>query len=90
MVSVYVSDTLYGQYRLKDNQTVEIHAGEGKKNLLVIENGSASVTEATCPDLLCVHQRAISQTGENIVCLPNKVVVRIDGGTAKTDAVLNP
>jgi hypothetical protein len=39
------------------------------------------MTQADCPDKLCVHQKAISATGETIVCLPNKVVVEIAGET---------
>ena len=34
---------------------------------------------ADCPDQICVHQRAISKNGESIICLPNKVVVSIEG-----------
>ena len=30
-------------------------------------------------DQICVHQRAISKNGESIICLPNKVVVSIEG-----------
>ena len=48
-------------------------------NLLVIKDGKADVTEADCPDKLCVHQKAISKTNETIVCLPNKVVVQVIG-----------
>ena len=46
--------------------------------------------EADCPDLLCVHQKAISKEGESIICLPNKVVVTIRGGEeTELDAVTN-
>ena len=37
------------------------------------------LTEADCPDKLCVHQKAISKNHEMIVCLPNKVVVEVTG-----------
>jgi len=48
------------------------------KNVLVIENGEASIKSATCPDKICVSHRKISKSGETIVCLPNKVVVEIE------------
>ena len=38
------------------------------------------MTEADCPDQLCVHQRAISKQKQTIVCLPNRVVVEVIGG----------
>ena len=54
---------------------------------LVIRDGKADVTEATCPDHICVKHRPISRAGESIVCLPNRVVVTIEGDTAGIDAV---
>ena len=35
--------------------------------------------DADCPDKLCEYQNAISQSGETIVCLPNKVIVIVAG-----------
>ena len=55
-------------------------SGLGGTNLLVIREGEASVTEADCPDRLCVRQRGIRHKGEMIVCLPHRVVIRIEGG----------
>ena len=70
-----------GRYRLDGDQTVEITDASGKvSNVLVIADGRADMTEADCPDKLCVHQRAIRRTGENLVCLPNRVVVTVEGG----------
>ena len=61
-----------------------------KYNILTISKGSASMTEAGCPDLLCVHQKDISLKGEQIVCLPNKVVVSvIDGNDSPVDVTTN-
>jgi len=40
------------------------------------------VTDADCPDRLCVKQRAISKQGETIVCLPHRLIVKIEGGDA--------
>lgn len=58
-------------------------------NKLVIKNGTAEIVEADCPDKLCVKQRTISSTNETIVCLPHKVIVKIEGGKeADIDGVL--
>lgn len=51
----------------------------GGTNILVIENGKAYVTYASCPDGLCKNQGRISMVGERIVCLPNKVMIEIIG-----------
>ena len=88
VVEITVDGELYGTYDLDENQTVDIVISETKANTLVIQNGMADMTEASCPDKLCVHQRAISRTGETIVCLPNKVVAEVKGGSpADLDAV---
>ena len=76
---VRVSGEEYGSYDLTMDQTVEIHGRDGGTNLLQIQDGKASVTEASCPDLLCVHQGKVSRQGESIICLPNEVVVEITG-----------
>lgn len=78
-VKVTVDGDLYGTYSLYENQEIPISKGGVTTNVLVIRDGTADVTEADCPDKLCVHQRAISKTGETIVCLPNKVVVEVLG-----------
>lgn len=64
--------------------TFESDRGE---NTLVIENGEAYISSASCPDHICVRQGRISFDGETIVCLPNRLVVTIEGGEdAETDA----
>lgn len=83
-VVVTVDGTEYGRYSLEQEQTIDI----GGTNELIIRDGRADMTWADCPDQLCVHQRAISRDGENLVCLPNKVVVTvISGEEADLDAV---
>ncbi len=62
----------------KDEKTVILGVNSSEqKNVLVIEDGKAFVTSATCPDKICVSHRKISKTGETIVCLPHKVVVSV-------------
>ena len=38
------------------------------------------MTEADCPDHLCMKQKKISKKGGTIVCLPNRVVLEIIDG----------
>lgn len=63
-------------YPLNVDTTVTINSPTGF-NTLVIKDGKADVTDADCPDKLCVNQHSISYDGETIVCLPNKLVVKI-------------
>ena len=58
----------------KETYTVETDDGY---NTILIENGTIKVIEANCPNQVCVHTKAISESGEMIVCLPHKLVVEI-------------
>ena len=52
----------------------------GGSNVLVIGGGEAWLSEANCPDRLCVKQGRIRYTGQTIVCLPNRLTVTVEGG----------
>ena len=52
----------------------------GGTNILVIRDGQAWLSEANCPDLLCVKQGKIHYTGQVITCLPNRLTVTVEGG----------
>ncbi len=54
----------------------------GGTNILKIENGEAYMLYADCPtvgDTKCTHQGKISKTGQKITCLPNRLVVTVEG-----------
>lgn len=87
---VTIDGDVYGTYPLAEDATVKIESEDGGFNLLVIEDGAASVEEASCPDKICVRHKPIDKTGETLVCLPNKVVVEIQNGEASdVDASTN-
>jgi hypothetical protein len=66
-----------------------IEGDNGERNVLEIKDGHADMTEANCPDKLCVKHRDIHYDNETIICLPNKVVIRIiDGEDSGLDAVV--
>ena len=74
------------RYALSEDRTVRIE-GAGGYNLLVIEGGEAWLSEANCPNLLCVKTGKIRYAGQSIVCLPHRLAVRIAGGASGLDAV---
>jgi hypothetical protein len=43
----------------------------------VIKDGRAYISEATCPDLICVRTGYADEL-KSIVCLPNEVTVSIE------------
>ncbi|MEJ2685558.1 MAG: NusG domain II-containing protein [Candidatus Sulfobium sp.] len=61
------------------NRTVTLHGPYGKM-VVEIRDRKVRMKEAHCPNLLCVKEGWISKGV--IVCLPNKVVITVGGGTA--------
>ncbi|GFI69189.1 hypothetical protein IMSAG249_01010 [Lachnospiraceae bacterium] len=80
MVTVYQNGHEIGKYPLGKEQTISIPYGEDGYNLLFISGGEASISDADCPDGLCVRQRAVDRNGESIICLPHKLVIQITAG----------
>ena len=79
-VQVRVDGNVVATYPLAIDRTVEIDGYEGGRNLLVIEDGYASVTEASCPDGICIRTGKINKKGQSIICLPNRVSVEVITG----------
>ena len=49
--------------------------GENGTNVITVRNGKIAVTEADCPDHYCMD-RGFCAGGVQIVCLPNRLVIR--------------
>ncbi len=75
IVKVSIDGETVLSYNLKD--TVKTNIFPNGKNILVIKNGEAYIEDADCPDKICVSHRKISKIGQNITCLPHKLVVSI-------------
>ena len=72
---------------IRDGVRVDAATGEGKENVIVIENGSARMEDATCPHHECIDQGVLNaQTsasrplGPWIICAPHGVSVELRGG----------
>ena len=70
-VQIMTDGKEFGVYSLSKDQVIDING----TNTLEIKDGKAHMISATCPDHLCMKQKAIDENGGTIVCLPNKVVI---------------
>jgi hypothetical protein len=77
---VTVDGKEYGRFPLDKDTQERIEFSDGSYNILVICDGVADMTEASCPDKICVNHRSISKKNESITCLPNKVIITIENG----------
>lgn len=86
-VAVNIDGVQTAVYPLSEDREVVITTGENQehRNVLVIQDGKASIREADCPDSICVKTRAAAYVGETIVCLPHKLVIEITAAGAAPD-----
>lgn len=76
-VVVYVDGVVWKEYSLSEDHTYEIDTQYGK-NVVKIKDHQVSITSASCENQVCVQHKAISDTTQSIICLPNHLVVKIE------------
>lgn len=55
-----------------------IFSPNGGENTITVKDGKIGVTAASCPDHYCMD-RGMCSSGVQIVCLPNRLIVRFVG-----------
>ena len=80
-VTVSVDGEIYKTLPLQQDASLDIPGVDGGFNRLEIKDGTAHISEADCPDKLCVHHKAIRNQGETLVCLPHRLIVSISSQT---------
>ncbi len=71
---------------LTEEKTVSI---DGAYHLTVtLDRTGAAVTDSDCPGQDCLHTGRITRAGQSIVCLPEQVVVTLEGKAPSPDVVL--
>jgi len=78
-VVITVDNEVYALAPLSEDTEITVNTENGI-NHVIIKNGEAWVSDADCSEQICVSHRAISKTGEQIVCLPHRVVLEIISG----------
>ena len=63
---------------LRMGRQIRITTDNGGSNVVTVKDGKIAVTEANCPDHYCM-QRGYCNSGAQIVCLPNRLVIRFLG-----------
>lgn len=85
MVMIYQEGKLIQELSL-DHDTEFVIEGD-YENVVTVKDGKAAITKSDCPGTDCVHSGWIHEAGRSIVCLPNRVELRIEG-TSEVDFVV--
>lgn len=86
LVVVKVNGEVYGKYSLIKDRTITVKR-DGHMNKITIKGGKVQVSKSNCKNQVCVKQGSISTTHQNIVCIPNRVVVSIEGKGGEYDVI---
>ena len=86
-VKIEVDSKTAAVFSLDENRTYTVKKNGKVTNVVEIKDKKVSVSAADCPDKICVNHREISKSGESIICLPNKVVISIEGENEEVDGV---
>lgn len=85
-VTVYVRGEVYAKVDADDYQTITVDQGDGKVNVVVIDESGVRMESSTCKNQICVHHGVIDPHNADellldnwIVCLPNGVSVEVSG-----------
>ena len=59
-------------------QTFTVYSDDGGYNVIKVSGGAISVSDADCPDKICVKTAPVSDGIQPIVCMPHKLVIRVE------------
>jgi hypothetical protein len=76
-----------GDFSLKEDRLVPVKGKLGTTWVKMTEGG-VRIVDSPCPYKLCVKSGLIRRSGQTLICLPNRVIVRIAGDEGEAvDAV---
>lgn len=85
MVQVYQDGVLIAELSLEQDTRFTVTGDYA--NTVEIRDGQVAVTHSDCPGADCVHSGWIHSAGRSIICLPNRVEIRVVG-QAEVDFVV--
>lgn len=84
-----VSIQEFSETAWRETSQTEIALTEDFYNIMLYRDGEVQMIDSSCPDLICVHHRAVCSVGESIICLPHKIVIEVVGeGERDLDGVV--
>ena len=75
-------------YQLPLDTSAELEVSGDYHNTVTVRDGKISVTASDCPGEDCVHSGAIGTSGRSIVCLPNRLEIRVVSAPGDVDFVV--
>ena len=83
---VYLDGQLVKTVPLNTDQTFLLE--DRYSNEITVKDGAIAFTSSNCPGQDCVHSGSIHSTGRSLVCLPNRVEIRVVSESSDVDFVV--
>lgn len=84
VANVYHGNDLILSIDLSIDKTYEV-MGENGKVVIEVLNNKIRVVEENSPYHLCSKQGFISNTGQSIICLPNRIIIELPDDSIDTE-----
>jgi hypothetical protein len=68
-------------------RTLRVAGVIGPVDIATDGQGSIRVVDATCPDQICVKTHPAHSPGDQIICVPNHMVITVESGRSTIDAL---
>ena len=63
--------------KVREPYSFEVAAPDGGMNRIEVEPGRIRVSDADCPDKICMSQGWLSDQAVPIVCLPHRLIIKV-------------
>ena len=74
------------RYSLKNDRILKIHGDLGDMEV-EISGGKIRIKETACPKKICALRGFVFRAGDGIACVPNHVIIRIEGSGGGVDGI---
>jgi len=81
---VYRDDTILATYPLTEDRTVVVDGAMGKV-MMEVSDGAVRIVRSPCPRQICVLSGPIDTPGQQLICVPNHIIIEIAGRSPATD-----
>ena len=76
--AVYVGKEQIYRLSLSVDREIIVQGPLGE-SIIKVENNHVFISEAPCPYKTCMKMGRINRTGETIICIPNRIILKIEG-----------
>lgn len=86
-VRLKITAPSFEKYFSLDKQEVIGVPGPLGTTTVVIRDGAAWIEDSPCREKICIKMGKVKRPGEQAVCLPNRVIIEVEGSRKSIDAV---